>query len=160
MNIFVKTTPAPKPKTRDVQKVAYMYSFLLIVFVLCQLYSFDTFVALLEDFMLPGGDLTARLAGAMIIISELFALPFLLGMNLSPLARIISMFLGWVVPIFWFKMAIWLMVTINAVSNIGYLGTVVQLTPGWWAVFFPIAMGALAAWASWGMWPITAKTKL
>ena len=153
MNILVHVTNAKKPKTLESQKVAYMYAFILIIFALSQLFNFNDFLALLESFWLPGGNVTADLLGAIIVVSEVFALPFLLGMQLSPLMRVMSMVLGWLAPIMWLKLSLWLVLTVNAVSNIGFLGTIVQLAPGWWAVFFSIALGILAAWASWGLWP-------
>jgi len=153
MNIFVKATPAKKPRTPESQKVAYVYSFVLIVLALSQLSNFNDFLTLLESFWLPGGAPVAHLLGGIIVVSEVFALPFLLGMQLSPLMRVISMGLGWLVPLKWLGLALWLNLTVNAVSNIGFLGTTVRLTPGWWAVFFSIALGILAAWASWGLWP-------
>jgi len=153
MNILVHVTNAKKPKTLESQKVAYMYAFILIIFALSQLFNFNDFLALLESFWLPGGNVTADLLGAIIVVSEVFALPFLLGMQLSPLMRVMSMVLGWLAPIMWLKLSLWLVLTVNAVSNIDFLGTIVQLAPGWWAVFFSIALGILAAWASWGLWP-------
>jgi hypothetical protein len=154
MRILDKATPAPKPKSRNVQVIAYIYAAILVVMALCQLFNFDDFVALLNSFWMPGGRAVANLAGGVMVVCEVFALPFLLGMRLSKLMRIISMVLGWLVPIGWLKLTLWLCLTVNAVSNVGFLGTVVELAPGWWAVFVSIALGTLAAWASWGMWPI------
>ena len=159
MSIFVKATPAKKPKTRDAQQIAYLYAFILVVFVVTQLFTFSDFLRLLESFWLPGGTTIAYLLGGIIVVSEVFALPFLLGMSLSPLMRVVSMVLGWLVALIWIKLALWLMLTVNAVSNIGYFGTMIRLTPGWWAVFFGIALGILTAWASWGMWPFVTKRK-
>jgi hypothetical protein len=153
MSIFVKVTPAKKPRTPESQKVAYAYAFILIVLALSQLVNFNDFLTLLESFGLPGGVPVAHLLGGVIVVSEVFALPFLLEMQLSPLMRVVSMVLGWAVPIIWLKLALWLDLTVNAFSNVGFLGTTVRLTLGWWAVFFSIALGILAAWASWGLWP-------
>lgn len=153
MGIFVKTTPAPKPRTRDARMVAYFYAFILVVFALAQLFTFDEFSKLLEGFGIPGGVPVAHLVAGMMVVSEVFALPFLLGMSLSPLMRFVSMGLGLLVPIGWFKLSLGVVLTDNAVSNIGFLGTKVSLMPGWWAVFFSVALGILAAWASWGLWP-------
>lgn len=160
MNIFDKATKAKKPKTRESQKIAYMYAAILVLFALTQLFTFDKFLVLLESFWLPGEILTTRLLGSVIVVSEVLALPFLLGLKLSPLMRIISMVLGWLVPLTWFKLTLWLIFTNSAVSNIGFLGTTVKLIPGWWAVFISIALGVMAAWASWGLWPLPkGKTK-
>jgi len=159
MRIFIKAILNRKPRTKEAQKIAYMYAIILIVFVLAQLFTFDDFLTLIESFWLPGGAPVAHLLGGIIVISEVFALPFLLGMKLSPLMRIISMGLGWLVPLIWFKLSFWLVLTVNAVSNIGILGTKVRLIPGWWAVFFSIALGILAAWASWGLWPLAGQRR-
>ena len=153
MSIFVKSTHALKPRTRDSQNIAYLYAAILIIFVLAQLFTFDNFLTLIESFWLPGGAPIAHLLGGIIVVSEVFALPFLLGMKLSLLMRVISMVLGWCSAIVWLKISLWLVLTTNAVSNIGYLGTAVRLIPGWWAVFFGIALVILSAWSSWGLWP-------
>ena len=150
---LVKTVVAIKPKTHEAQQVAYLYAGILVIFALTQLYTFDSFLTLIESYWLPGGDPIARLLAGIIVASEVFALPFLLGMKLSPLMRVFSMSLGWLVALIWIKIAFWLVMTINAVPNIGYLGTVVRLIPGWWSVFFGFALAILAGWASWGMWP-------
>ena len=160
MKIFVKATPAQKPKSKESQNIAYMYAAILVIFALAQLFTFDNFLILIESFWMPGGKSAAYLLGSIIVVSEVLALPFLLQIKLSPLMRIISMVMGWLVPLLWFIISIWLIFTVNAVSNVGLLGTTVNLLPGWWAVFLSIALGMLAAWASWGLWPcVRPKTK-
>jgi len=154
MNIFVKAVPAKKAKTVESQKAAYAYAAVLTVFVLAQLFTFDKFLSLLESFSLPGGNPVAHLFGSVLVASEVLALPFLLCLKLSPLMRIFSMFLGWLVPFIWLLLSLWILFTVNTIMNIGFLGTVVNMIPGWWVVFICIAMGLLAAWASWGLWPM------
>ncbi|MFZ2125182.1 MAG: hypothetical protein WA087_03200 [Candidatus Saccharimonadales bacterium] len=159
MKFFVEAVPARTPKTREVKQVAYLYAAILVVFVLAQLFTFDDFLRLVTSFYIPGGKAASYFLASLIVSAEVLALPFLLGMSASPLMRIISMVLGWIVPAIWIFFAVWLNVTINAVLNIGYLGTVVNLMPGWWAVCFGVAMAILAAWASWGMWPFDTPRK-
>jgi len=159
MNIIAESTTAKKPRTPESQKIAYMYAAILVIFGLAQLYTFDKFLVLLESFWLPGGAPVARLMGSVIVSSEVLALPFLLRLKLSQHMRVISMVCGWIVPIVWLKIALWLNLTVNAVSNIGFLGTVVRLVPGWWVVLVSIALGILAAWASWGMWPFAIRAR-
>jgi len=153
MNIFVKATKAKKPRTSESQKIAYAYAAVLIIFALTQLFTFDKFLILVESFSLPGGNIVARLFVSTIVTSEVLALPFLLGLNLSQLMRVVSMVLGWAVTLAWLKVTLWFLFTTNSVSNIGLLGTTVSLIPGWWLVFVSIALGILSAWASWGLWP-------
>ena len=157
MNIFDKATPAKKPKTHDSQKIAYMYATILVVFAVAQLFTFDKFLVLIESFGLPGGVFTTHMLGGLIVTSEVLALPFLLGLKLSPLMRIISMILGWLVSLVWLKLSLWLIFTVNTVTSIGFLGTTINMMPGWWTVLICIALGILAAWASWGMWPFPKK---
>jgi hypothetical protein len=157
MKLFTKAIPAQKPKTSDSQKIIYLYVAILVIFVLCQLFKFDEFLELLASFSLPGGLTTARLLGSVVVVSEVLALPFLLRLKLSPLMRIISMILGWLVPAIWLFFALWLNLTPNSISNIGFLGVILDLIPGWWTVFISVALGILAAWASWSMWPLNSQ---
>jgi hypothetical protein len=154
MKIFVKATPAKKAKTKDSQNIAYMYAVILVIFVVAQLFTFDKFLPLLENFALPGGVPIAHLFGGLFVASGVLALPFLLGFKLSPLMRFVSMVLGWLVPAMWLSVTLWLVFSTNSVTNVGFLGTVVKLMPGWWAVFVSIALGVLAAWSTWGLWPL------
>lgn len=153
MSIFVKATPALKPKTSDSQQIAYYYAIILTVFALAQLFAFNDFITLLSSFWLPGGDPIATLLGGVIVASEVFAIPFLIGMNLSSLMRYFSMFLCWLTPAIWLFLSLWVNFTVNAITNIGFLGTKVQLMPGPWTILLCIALGILAAWSSWGLWP-------
>jgi hypothetical protein len=153
MSIISHLTPARIARTADTQKVIYAYAFILVVFLLCQLFSYDGFLKLLDGFSLPGGMPTAHILGAVTVISELFALPFLLSMNLSHSMRIISMFLSWAVPLIWLFLTLWINLTVNSISNVGFLGTVINVMPGWWAVYISIALALMAIWCSWGLWP-------
>jgi hypothetical protein len=149
----VHTTPAPTPKTKDVRRIATFYAIILVIMAVTQLFTFDEFLKLVTSFNFPGGVRYAYFITALLVVSEVFALPFLLRMALSPAFRWLSMVLGWLVALIWAKLTIWLVIQDSVVSNVGFLGTVVNLMPGWWAIFMSIALGILAAWASWGMWP-------
>lgn len=159
MSIFPHTTPAPTPKTKDASKIAIVYAVILVVLVVAQLFTFDDFLSLVGDFGFPGGIRYAHFIAALLVASEVFALPFLLRMQLSPAFRWFSMILGWLVAIIWTKISIWLVIHEGIANNVGFLGTVVSLQPGWWAIFISIALGVLAAWASWGMWPYRRNAK-
>jgi len=153
MKIFDKLPISfEKPKTKEAQKVAFMYAFLLVVFALCQLFSYDKFLALLQEFNLPFGEWLVPATGALIVISEVFALPFLLNMRLNKPLKLVSMVFSWLVAIIWLKIALWLTLTSSVAANIGYLGGLVRLVPGWWSVFFALSLGLLAIWSTWGMW--------
>ena len=130
-----------------------MYAAILVILALAQLFTFDKLLSLSGSFGLPGGVTMSHLFVDLVVTFEVLSLPFLLGLKLSQLMRVTSMLFSWFVPLMWLKLALWLVLTSNTVSNIGLLGTTVKLVPGWWIIFISIAFGILAAWASWGLWP-------
>ena len=151
MSILPKATPAPKPKTKATFQISVLFAVLLVIMAVAQLFTFEDFVPLTLTYNLPW--LSPYLVAPLIVTAEVFAIPFLLRMSLSPAFRILSMFLGWLTAGLWFYISFWVVSTAQAVDTIGFLGTVGTFTPGWWAVCFSFALGILAAWASWGMWP-------
>lgn len=155
---YIKATNAPTPITRESGIVAYLYGVILIIMALSQLFSFDDFLTHFGNFGFPW---FSQVVPVVIVVLEVFAVPFLLRIQLSPLMRVVSMVSGWLVAIGWLKISLWLVLTNNNVSNIGMLGTKVSLIPGWWAVFVSLALLLMSIWASWGMWPLkNIKTKL
>ncbi len=153
MSIFAKVTKAPVVRGEATKQVALLYAGLLTAMVVCQLFTFETFIPLIASFQLPLSETLVALFPALLIIIELFALPFLLRMYISPAFRWVSMVCGWLAAGAWLCIALWVDFTNQAPETIGFLGTLVTLTPGFWSVFVSIAFGLLAAWASWGMWP-------
>ena len=161
MSFFVQATDARKPKTKNVHTIAHtialLYAGVMVLFSVTQLFTFEAFIRLLDSFGLPGGVRVTHVLAAVIVITEVFALPFLLRMRLSPAMRVVSMVCCWLVALKWFGLTLWMMLSVNSISNVGFLGDLFRLTPGWWAVLFSVALGILAAWASWGMWPLARK---
>lgn len=154
MKFFVEPTNPPQDKRPYIRHLAWLLAGVLIVLALSQLFAFEKFVPLVESFWLPGGKPAAYLVASLIGVSEVFALPFLLGMRLSPAMRSISAALAVLAPALWLYIALWLNLTTNAVSNIGILGTSLPLPVGWWAVFLVAALLILAIWVVWGRWPL------
>jgi hypothetical protein len=153
MSILAKVTPAPKARSENVIKISIFYAGILTVFIVTQLFTFDAFIELIPSYNLPVSETLAYALAPIIVASELFALPFLLRMNLSVAFRWVSMVLGWLVPVLWLLISAWVVMTQPAVESIGFLGTLVELVPGWWAVLVSFALGILAAWSAWGLWP-------
>jgi hypothetical protein len=158
MTVFAKTTAAPEPKTRRAFHIALLYAVLLTGMALAQLYTFDEFIEIIPSLSLPVGEALGYLIAPLIVVLEVFALPFLLRMRLSPAFRFVSMLFGWGVPLVWLAISLWLVVTAQPVVTIGFLGGIGELAPGWWAVLVSVALGILAAWASWGMWPVARRS--
>ena len=90
----------------------------------------------------------------LIVALEVAAVPFLLGMRLSPAMRVVSMVSGWLVLLGWFVTLILQNLSSHVIANNGLLGATVSLPVGWWSVLLIFAAGVLAAWAAWGMWAL------
>jgi hypothetical protein len=73
---------------------------------LVHLFRIDTFIPLLDE-VLPGSYTIAALVGSLIVIAEVFAVPFLLRMKLSPLMQLKSGFLAVLAPLIWLWIGIW-----------------------------------------------------
>lgn len=149
--MFAKSSNAPKPRTRQSASVALLFAGLILIMALGQLFSFEKFIPLIESYGLPGGEGAAVLVACVIVILEVFSLPFLLRMKLSKLMRMVSMIAGWLVVVVWLKLVLWANIAVNDVDNIGLFGVHVSLPVGWWAVLVVAALGILAAWSAWGL---------
>jgi hypothetical protein len=159
MSFFVDSTPAVKPKTENVRTMSVALAAIFMIMAVAQLYSYEDFPATLAAMWLPGGESFAMVLAALLVIYEVFALPFLLGMRLSPAMRVISMVFGWLTVAWWLYITLWQNLSGHIIGNSGLLGATVPLPVGWWGVLFIVALGVLSAWASWGMWPISRTKK-
>lgn len=159
MSIFVNVTPASVPKTANVRAVGLLLAGIFTVMAVAQLFTFEDFPALIADFLLPSGSKMAPLIAATIVTFEIFAIPFLLGMALSPLMRWTSMIFGWVVVAMWILISLWLNLADTVATTAGFLGTTVKVPVGWWTVFFSLALAILMVWVSWGQWPASLQKK-
>jgi hypothetical protein len=159
MSFFVQATPPPKPKTKNIQSVSLLAASIIAVMTIAQLFTFENFPAVIANLWLPGGDATARLIAAVLVIAEVLALPFLLAMRLSPLFRIVSMYVGWLVALIWIFISFGENMMVGSISNNGMFGATIPLPVGWWNVFFSLALGVLVLWASWGMWPTVRRKR-
>ena len=153
MTILAKVTPAPVARSKETKQISLLFAAILVVMLVAQLFTFDDFVKLIPSFNLPVSQGFAYALTPILVASELFAIPFLLRMSLSPAFRWLSMFCGWLVALLWFCFTLWLVTRGPQVDTVGFLGTLVNLIPGWWAVCVSLALGILAAWSSWGLWP-------
>ena len=153
MSRFIQATPAPLPQTKASGQIALLYAGLIVVMLVAQLFTFDEFIELIVSYNLPVGEGLAYSLAAIIIVIEFFILSFLLRMKVSVGFRYLSALCGMLVALVWIGISAWVVFTNQAVETIGFIGTVVPLTPGLWALFFSISLGFLAAWTTWGLWP-------
>jgi hypothetical protein len=142
--VLVKAVPAPTPRSEAVKWGAWVYAGILVSMVLLQLFAFEKFLPLIEAYGIPGGDGVA----ALIVVLEVFSLPFLLRMPLSPLARICSMAGSMIVPLAWF--ALGALAFALGLANAGILGPKVN-TPAAMQIILAVLLGGLAMWTARGL---------
>ncbi len=159
MSFFAHAQESPTPRTDAARKIALFYAVLLVIMLVAQLFTFDTFVPFFETVALPGGALMMALIAPVITTSELAALPFLLRVRISYAFRWLSMLSGWAVAALWLLVSISALQTYPTPETVGFLGTAVNVVPGAWAIGLSLLFGIMAAWASWGMWPGTKRVK-
>jgi hypothetical protein len=94
----VKATAPPQVKNRTLLVVPYIAATLIFFLLLSILVTFDKFVVSIDGFLID--ETRAKFFASSIVLSLLFALPFLLSMRLSPLARVCSIVCTLVAPVF------------------------------------------------------------
>lgn len=153
MSIFVKALPASEPRSTTVKVVAIIYAAVLVVMAVSQLFTFEEFTAHMQQLKLPLGEFGSYALAPLIVVAEVFAIPFLLRMTLSPAFRYVSMFLGIVAASLWLFISLSLTLVASTVENVGLLGTLVNLAPGWLTVLLSLALFVFAVYSAWGLWP-------
>jgi len=153
MSLFVQPTPAPAPKTTNTKWISLGLAAIFVVMAVAQLYKFEEFPDVIAVLGLPGGHTWAPTYAALFVAGEVLALPFLLRMTLSPAMRVVSMVSGWLVIAGWMIVTVVGNVMAGQLLNGGILGATIPVALGWWQMFIFVALGILAAWSAWGMWP-------
>lgn len=160
MSIFATSSVAPSPKSLVSGRAALAVAGILIVLVTAQLFSFEDLPQVIDDMWLPGVNTAlATVLASVLVVAEVFALPFLLRLQLSIAMRFVSMVLGWLVGAWWLAVLVWQNISASALANNGLLGSTVELPVGWWTVALQCAVLVLIGWASWGLWPVSGRTK-
>lgn len=151
---FAVAVPAREPRTEVVKIVAWVYAAVLVVMAVGQLFSFEKFIPLIGGYWLPGGDTTATLLAGLIVIVEVFALPFLLRMPLSLLMRWLSLCCGVLAAALWLFLGVVAVTSADAMTNSGVLGMKIVIPYGWPQLIWAGLMLGLAGWSAWGLWPL------
>lgn len=157
MSVLPQAVGAPKPTLGSAGPIALLYVAILVIMLVTQLFTYDTLTSAFVEMNLPLSLSGVAVLLPVIIAVELFALPFLLRMTLSPAFRWFSLLCGWGVAAAWLFVTLSLVFVDPSATTVGFLGTVVHLTPGWWAVGVSVLFGVLSAWASIGLWPGVAQ---
>lgn len=159
MSIFAKSTPALEPRTANSVSISILYAVILVSFAVTQLFTFEAFLVYMLSLNLPFSENINYAFAPLLIVAEVFALPFLLRMRLSWAFRYFSLGLGCVAAVLWLFLSSWIVLAGAPVDSVGFFGTLVSLTPGWWAIFISLSLVVLAAWSAWGLWPSKRRAK-
>jgi len=139
---------ASEPRSTIVKIAAWVYAAALAVMAVTQLFAFHEFIPLVANYGLPDGYGTAMLVGCVIVLSEIFALPYLLRMPLSPLFRWCSLLCSVVAPLLW----LWLTLMMPT-GNSGLLGAKIDVPAGPVQFVAVLVLAVLAVWVAWGLRP-------
>jgi predicted neutral ceramidase superfamily lipid hydrolase len=143
-DIFPKAVKPPKLVKSYAPVLGYVAASILAIVAIVHLFRIDTLVPIIND-TLPGGARAAGTFVVVIVLAEVFALPFLLRIKLSPLAHIVSGFLAVFAPLLWMLLAIW---SYGNDLSVGLFGEFVQ-TPSTLLLLF-----ASAVWLSFNFYTL------
>lgn len=144
---------APRPRNKNAVIVGWIAASIMALFAVIHLFRIDTFVPELDG-VLPGGRELAGWAAVLIVIAEVFAIPFLLRMKLSSLARIVSAIFSVMVPLTWLLVAVW---GLGQTYSTAQLGEFVSLPSTWLLVVLNLLWLALGLYAVYLLQPSWSK---
>jgi len=84
-----------------VERLAYVAAFLITIMLVSQLFSYDSMVDSLGVLLPAAWARSLPVILALVVVVELFALPYFLPIALSRLARICAAVCSWLVPLGW-----------------------------------------------------------
>ncbi len=129
-DIFPKAVKPPKLVKPYAPVLGYVAASILAVVAIIHLFRIDTLVPIIND-VLPGANGSAGTFVVVVVLAEVFALPFLLRIKLSPLAHIVSGFLAVLAPLMWMLLAIW---SYGTELSVGQFGEFVHMPSTWLVV--------------------------
>lgn len=149
--------PADQPRSTAYRNIAWIYAAVLTIMAVGQLFSFEKFIPLMTDYALPGGHGTGMLIAGLAVVAEVFALPFLLRMPLSPLMRWFSLVCSLLIAGLWLGLAITALTYSSTIHNSGMLGLKVVVPAGVASLILSLIIGVLAIYSAVGLWPGSKK---
>lgn len=129
-DIFPKAVKPPKLVKPYAPLLGYVAAALLAAFAIVHLFRIDTLVDIVDQ-LLPGGSTAAGWFVVVVVLAEVFALPFLFRMKLSPAAHIASGFMVILAPLMWTLFSIW---SYDSELSIGQLGQFLEVPSAWFVI--------------------------
>lgn len=116
-------------------------------FALVHLARVDTLVPVLDK-TVPGSTNWAGLFVVIIIMAEIFAIPFLLRFKLSPMAHIVSGFMAILAPLLWTMTALW---AYDTNISIGQFSAFVTTPASLWLILLNLIWLTFAFYTLWSL---------
>ena len=114
------TTPTkPEPIAKTYQIISYGLGLFAAGIAVVQMVSFEEFASALQDY---GLGINSIALAIMLIALEIFSVPFLFRLSLSPLARLLSALCVVLLPCAWTLLTALALTSHANVPNAGYLG--------------------------------------
>lgn len=135
MVVLPKPVNPPKPLKPRAVLLGRVLAAMVVLLTLLQLVRIDR-VAVLFDDILPGNEVFAGFAVSLIMISQVFSVPFLLRIKLSPLGHVVSGALVALAPLWWLLVHIW---SFGLVESTGQLGGFVDVPSNVFTVSWTLA---------------------
>lgn len=116
-----------KSKNNLANYLSYVLAAILVLLSVANLSQIDRLVPALDN-ALPGDQTFAAWTVVVIVLAQLFAIPYLLRLNLSPLAHVTGGTCSVVAPLVWCLVAIW---GIGQNTSVGLLSGYIDLPASW-----------------------------
>jgi hypothetical protein len=146
---------AKKPSQLSVVAASLYLALFFTVSALTQLYGFDSYPNVIASYDMPLLSDVNLLAAALLVCLEVFAIPWLLWMNLSYLMRIVSLVSAWLALLCWFIIGVWQSLVGFYIPNAGLFGAKIMLPQGWWLVSYSVVLLILLGYVTWKSAPFT-----
>jgi hypothetical protein len=146
---FVKALSPKRPTQLSVVAASLYVAGFFVITATLQLFAFESYPDVIRSYGLPIADELALPFAALIVCLEIFAVPYLLWMKLSPLMRWVSMMSGWLALAYWMGVGIWQGVADFYIPNAGLFGAKVLMPQGRWLVSYCAVLLILMIYVVW-----------
>lgn len=157
MSFFAKPTPAPAGPSKQTRAISVAVAALFVAIAVAQLFTYEDFPAAINGLWRTSSLASAHILAASLVACEVFALPFFLSMQVSPLMRAVSQACGWYVAFAWLATALWQLARPGVTANVGMLGATIPLNEAGTSVL-AVVLAAGVAYISYLIRPFWRKS--
>jgi len=146
---FAHASTPSKPLAFPALFLSWALAGLLIIMATAQLMTYEKFVPLMQNYQLFGDYTLGRIIAALLVIGEVFSLPFLLRMNISPLFRLTSALSLVLVSALWLILGMWTLATHPPLVGLGIFGSLLKVDSSALLVAFVVGLLVLSGVVMW-----------